>query len=153
MIWIWLKLHAHSHWKWRWHSSKCVSRRVWSNRIALHILSVLRWQLVIYVFLRQMKHFNHAHKNKRKWKAQDKIIDIVQYLTFLQVSDIKVMHYMVQNFLHVTGNRDVSVRNECGNEKTIANQILHALFKSKKFHCSTATSLISLRTTCKKEIW
>ena len=44
---------------------------------------------------------------------------------------IRDRHYLVQNFLHVTGNRDVSVRNECGNEKTIANQILHALFKSK----------------------
>ena len=83
-------------------------------------------------------------------ESTDKIIGIVQSLTFLQVPDIKVMHYMVQNFLHVTGNGDVSVRNVV---KSIANQILHALFKSKKFHCSTAPSLISLRTTCKKEIW
>lgn len=79
------------------------------------------------------------------WKAQLENTDVVQSLTFFQVPDIKVMFDVVQHFIHVTGDRDVSVRYECADQNTIANQILHALLKSHKFHCCAAASLISLK--------
>ena len=71
----------------------------------------------------------------------------MQSLTFFQVPDVKVMFDVMQHFIHVTGDGDVSVRYECADQKTIANQILHALLKSHKFHCCAAASLISLRLT------
>ena len=66
--------------------------------------------------------------------------------------DIKVMFDVMQHFIHVTGDGDVSVRYECADQKTIANQILHTLLKSHKFHCWAAASLISLRLTWKKKL-
>ena len=65
--------------------------------------------------------------------------------------DIKVMFDVMQHFIHVTGDGDVSVRYECADQKTIANQILHTLLKSHKFHCWAAASLISLRLTWEKK--
>ena len=84
-------------------------------------------------------------------KAQLENIDSEQSLTFFQVPDIKVMFDVMQHFIHVTGDGDVSVRYECADQKTIANQILHTLLKSHKFHCWAAASSISLRLTWKKK--
>lgn len=60
------------------------------------------------------------------------------------------MFYVVQHFIHVTGDGDVSVRYETADQKTIANQILHRLLKTHRFYCCAGASLISLRLPCKK---
>lgn len=49
-------------------------------------------------------------------KAQLENIDSEQSLTFFQVPDIKVMFDVMQHFIHVTGDGDVSVRYECADQ-------------------------------------
>ena len=59
--------------------------------------------------------------------------------------DVKVMHNVLKNILHVAGNGDVPVWDECGDQKAISDEVLHALFEGHELHRRTTSSFIPLQ--------
>lgn len=58
---------------------------------------------------------------------------------------IKVVSDVLQDILHMRCNLNMSVRYKCPDDHTTSNEKIHAPLEPHKFHCRTASCLISLQ--------
>ena len=58
--------------------------------------------------------------------------------------DVEVVNNIRKDIFHVAGYSGMSVWNECGDQKAISQQEVHAMLKCHKFHPCTISSFIPL---------